>query len=200
METCGRPVRRTLFRTAGGPQDEALMYGGHIALGISARRWAPIVPLWVLVVTSQVPDWMDVAVCTTHPETSSPAMLSHSFIAIALMAATGTLIGRFVYGSWYIGKILGLLVLSHLAGDLITGVKPTWPGGPVIGLRLYSRPLLDFLLESLLIFWSWWMYRSTFRPVARDTLAMRAMLLGLLALQAAADIAFVVVPRISKCG
>lgn len=176
------------------------MYAGHIALGISGKRWAPVVPLWLLVVASQIPDWVDVAVCTTRPGFVGPAMLSHSLLAIGVTAVTGALVGRFIYGSWYVGRILALLVVSHLAGDLITGLKPTWPGGPIVGLRLYSRPLLDFLLEAIIVLWGWWMYRSTFRPAARDSFWLRAMLIGLLLLQAVADIAFVVVPRVTKCG
>lgn len=176
------------------------MYGGHIALGISARRWVPIVPLWLLVAASQLPDWIDVAVCTARPGSISPALFSHSLPAVALLAAAAGIIGRFVFGSWYVAKVLALLVISHLIGDFITGSKPTWSGGPRVGLKLYSRPLLDFLFESAVIAWGWWMYRSTFRPVNRDTLAVRGMLVGLLALQAVADIAFSMAPGITKCG
>ncbi len=176
------------------------MYGGHVGLAIAARRWVPIVPLWLLVVASQLPDWVDVIVCTARPGTISPAMLSHSIPAMAVLAAATALSGRLFFGSWYVAKVLSLLVVSHIVSDYITGVKPTWDGGPVIGLRLYANPLLDFIFESAVIAWGWWMYRSTFRPVDRDSFAVRGMLLGLIALQAAADIAFVVVPRVTKCG
>lgn len=116
------------------------------------------------------------------------------------MASIGGIIGRLVYGSWYLARILALLVVSHLVGDFVTGLKPTWSGGPLIGLRLYSRPILDFIFESLVICWGWWMYRTTFRPANRNSFALRFMLIGLIALQGVADIAFVVVPRLSKCG
>jgi hypothetical protein len=176
------------------------MYAGHVALGISAKRWAPIVPLWVLIFASQLPDWTDAAICAVGPGMFNPAMLSHSFLAIASMAAIGGVVGRFYYGSWYLAKILALIVVSHLLGDLVTGFKPTWSGGPHIGLRLYSHPWADFLFESLVIIWGWWMYRTTFRPSDRDSFAVRGMLFGLIALQGVADIAFVVLPRVSKCG
>lgn len=127
-------------------------------------------------------------------------MLSHSIPAIAMLAAAAALAGRFFFGSWYVAKVLALLVVSHVVGDYITGVKPTWAGGPVIGLRIYANPLLDFVFESIVIVWGWWMYRSTFRPVNRDTFAMRGMLFGLVALQAVADIAFMMVPKVTKCG
>lgn len=176
------------------------MYGGHIALGISAKRWVPIVPLWLLVVASQLPDWVDVFVCTLRPGTINPAMLSHSIPAIVVLAGVTAVAGKLFFGSWYVAKILALLVLSHLVGDYVTGIKPTWSGGPLVGLRLYSNPMLDFIFESMVIAWGWWMYRSTFRPVNRDSFALRGMLLGLVALQAAANIAFVIVPRVTKCG
>lgn len=200
METGDCDARWTSVRSDSGPQSEALMYAGHIAVGISGKRWAPIVPLWLLIFASQLPDWMDAAVCAVRPGTFNPAMLSHSFLAIAAMSAVAALIGRFIYGSWYLAKILALIVISHLLGDLVTGLKPTWTGGPLVGLRLYSRPALDFVFESLVIFWGWWMYRTTFRPVDRDSFAVRSMLFGLIAIQAVADIAFAVVPRVSKCG
>ncbi len=176
------------------------MYGGHIALGIAAKRWVPIVPVWLLVLAAQLPDWMDVIVCTAQSGLDNPALYSHSLLAVAVLSVIAVLVGRFIYGSWYVARVLALLVISHLLGDYITGVKPTWSGGPTIGLRLYAQPLLDFALEGSVIVWSWWMYRSTFRPANRDGFALRAMLFGLLALQAAADIAFAVVPRVTKCG
>lgn len=176
------------------------MYGGHIALGISARRWVPIVPLWILVVASQLPDWIDVAVCTARPGTINAPLLSHSFPAIAVVAAIAGLVGRTFFGSWYVGKVLALLVVSHLIGDFVTGVKPTWSGGPTVGMHLYANPILDFAFESAIITWGWWMYRSTFRPVKRDSFAVRGILFGLLALQAVADIAFLLAPRVTKCG
>ena len=176
------------------------MYVGHVALALGARRWGPIIPLWLLIFASQAPDWVDAAVCAMRPGAFNPAMLSHSFIAIAVIAGIGALTGRLVYGSWYLSKVLALLVVSHLLGDFITGLKPTWSGGPTIGLRLYSQPFLDFIFESLVIFWGWWMYRTTFRPGERNSLTLRVMLFGLIALQGAADIAFAAVPGISKCG
>jgi hypothetical protein len=127
-------------------------------------------------------------------------MVSHSLPAIAVLAFLGVIVGRLVYGSWYVAKILALLVVSHLLGDLVTGIKPTVPGGPVIGLGVYAHPLLDFFFESAVIIWGWWMYRSTFRPSKRNAVPLKAMLVGLLFLQAIADVAFVVVPRVSKCG
>lgn len=160
----------------------------------------PIVPLWLLVIASQLPDWIDVIVCTARPGTLSPAIFSHSFPAIAALAGSMGLVGRYFFGSWYVAKVLALLVFSHILGDYITGIKPTWAGGPRIGLRLYSRPLLDFFFESAIIAWGWWMYRSAFRPVQRDTFAVRGMLVGLIALQAVADLVFAVVPGITKCG
>lgn len=176
------------------------MYGGHIAVGISGRRWAPVVPLWVMVVASQAPDWVDVVVCSTTSSVQNHAMLSHSLPAIALFGCMAALTGRLFYGSWYVAKILALLVISHLVGDYITGVKPTWAGGPEIGLRLYSRPFLDFVFETAVIVWGWWMYRSAFRPARRNSLPLYGMLAGLLLLQAVAALGFALVPGITKCG
>jgi hypothetical protein len=53
----------------------------------------------------------------------------------------------------------GSLVLLHLPADLITGHKYFWPGGPLMGLDLYRRPALDFLLEVFVALGGWWMLR-----------------------------------------
>lgn len=176
------------------------MYAGHVAVGISAKRWAPIIPLWLLIVASQLPDWIDVGVCAGRSSTPNPAMLSHSLPAIAVLAAGGAAAGRLVYGSWYLARLLAALVISHILGDYVTGLKPTWPGGPLLGMLLYSRPALDFMFESAVIFCGWWIYRTTFPQNVRNSLAVRAMLVGLITLQGIADLALIVVPRLSKCG
>jgi hypothetical protein len=76
--------------------------------------------------------------------------------------------------------------VSHWIADLFTGYKPTWPGGPVVGLGWYSHPRRDFALESLVVVAGWILWRRSL-PDARGKPLAWALLAALLALQAAAD-------------
>jgi hypothetical protein len=50
-------------------------------------------------------------------------------------------------------------VLLHLPLDLVTGHKIFWPGGPLLGLHLYRRPVLDFAVEVPILVAGWWLLR-----------------------------------------
>jgi hypothetical protein len=175
------------------------MYTGHIGIALGARRWTAAVPLWALIVAAQFPDWGDVAVCSIGIPGFAHGMLTHSVPAVLIFAVVGGIATRVATNRWDAAKIVALLIISHYFADLLTGFKPTFPGMPRIGLELYRRPALDFILESAVILWGWWMYRSTFPPAKRNSPPIRAILIGLILFQAVADIAIAIIPRIEKC-
>jgi hypothetical protein len=80
-----------------------------------------------------------------------------------------------------------LLVLAHLPADFVTGWKLFWPGGELMGLYLYGKPALDFVLESLLAVGGWWLLRTTGRAPRWSTGLWS--LVVVLALQAMLDVA-----------
>ncbi len=126
-------------------------------------------------------------------------MLSHSFPAIGILTLGGALIyfvsTRDTTGSAFIAA----LVVSHALGDYITGLKPTWSGGPMIGLRLYQHPYIDFAFEAIVVLAGWMIYRSSL-PRDRRTSRYTVSMLGvLLALQLLADIVFSMSPGLKKC-
>ena len=126
-------------------------------------------------------------------------MYSHSFPAIATLTIVGALLylvaTRDVAGSAFIGA----LIISHALGDYVTGLKPTWSGGPMIGLQLYRHPGLDFVVEAVVILVGWMLYRASF-PKERQSSKDVWMLLGVLfALQALVDIVFSLSPSLRKC-
>jgi hypothetical protein len=75
------------------------------------------------------------------------------------------------------------LYLSHWAADFITGGKPTWPGGPTVGLGLYGHPVWDCAVECAVIVVAWFAYRRSFGPAIRRRVSIALVPLGLIALQ-----------------
>lgn len=86
--------------------------------------------------------------------------------------------------------IVALVVLSHWVLDYFTGIKPTWPGGPIVGMNLYARPVVDFALESATILVGWLLYRRTLPKSVRNHGWTYATLLMLCTLQVLAGAAF----------
>jgi len=78
-----------------------------------------------------------------------------------------------------------LTYASHWPADFITGLKPTWPGGPIVGLNVYSRPGLDFGIESVVVALCWIAYRRSLPAVARKRVVGLLVPVGLIAMQIA---------------
>ena len=126
-------------------------------------------------------------------------MFSHSFPAIGALTFIGALVyfatTRDLAGS----ALVGALVISHALGDYLTGLKPTWSGGPLIGLQLYSHPAVDFVGEAVVILIGWLVYRASFSREKQSSREVWSMLGALLAIQALADIVFSLSPSLRKC-
>jgi hypothetical protein len=139
--------------------------------------------LWLLPVAI-APDLLDVAyfmagVCSPY------GLYSHTVPAAVL---TGAVLGGIAFlatGSRTAGLVTAAIVLVHLPLDLVTGHKIFWPGGPMVGLSLYHRPLLDFVVELPLALGGWWLLRRSGRGPRWATLGAAA--LALVVVQAAFD-------------
>src|SRR5256885_11042513 len=166
------------------------MYAGHIGIALAGKGYRSTVPLWVLLVATQLPDWADAAVCAAGGGSPPPEMLSHSLPAVAGLAlALALLYYAFTRDSG--GSVLaGIIVISHMIADYVTGLKPTWPGGPLIGLELYRNPAVDFGIEALVIVLGWTIYRRGLPVELRDSAPVNLMLVCLLLLQLAASVSF----------
>lgn len=175
------------------------MYAGHVGLALGAKGLRKALPLWALIIASQLPDWADASVCLAGINSPIPGMFSHSLPAIAILTIVGALVylttTRDVAGAAFVGA----LVISHVLGDYVTGLKPTWSGGPMIGLRLYQHPALDFVAEAVVILAGWTLYRASIPKDRQATLEAWTMLGFLLAIQALADVVFSVSPSLRKC-
>jgi hypothetical protein len=166
------------------------MYAGHLGFALGTYSFRRTLPLWLVLVAAQLPDWFDVGMCLANRHRGPYGLYTHGIHVVAgaalLLAAIYTLVRRDAIG----GGVLAATVASHYALDYLTGIKPTWPGGPIIGLQLYSRPLADLLLEAATIFIGWLLYRRTLPHHARSDGMVYAVLFSLLALQIIAGLAF----------
>ena len=175
------------------------MYAGHVGIALGAKGLRSSLPLWVLIIASQLPDWTDATVCLAGVTGPTPGWYSHSFPAIGVLTIVGALVyfasTRDLAGS----ALVGALVISHELADFVTGLKPTWTGGPLIGLQLYRHPGWDLVVEGVVIIVGWMVYRASFPKPRRSSPEVWSMLGALLAVQAMADIVFFLSPGLRKC-
>lgn len=178
------------------------MYVGHvgIALALRSRRAAPATAL--LVLAAQGPDWCEGALLLLGIRWTDPSWSPHGLIPLGIGALVAAAIAALLSRRAMSSAIAAVAYLSHWAADWFTGLKPTWPGGPLVGLHLYGRPAFDLALESLVVLGGWWLWqrdvrrartldaRSVGTPWPESSLTW-ALLAVLLALQFAADVALV---------
>lgn len=174
------------------------MYVGHVGAALAAKRAVPAATLAALVVATYLPDWTDAAFCVAG-RYENAQMYSHSLPAVAVLAllAGGMQLGR--GRGRVVAGVVGLLVLSHLLLDYITGTKYAWRGGPRIGLGLYSHPLFEFVIEAGVIVIGWLLYRATLPRMAKKWNESHLMLAALLLMQLSMDIATLLRPTMNKC-
>lgn len=167
------------------------MYVGHVGVALGVRGRTGALPLWLLVLAAQGCDWGDAlleaawglrgpdAAPYTH---SLPAVVAGALLPALLATAIGCSAGATLLAAG--------VYLSHWPLDLVTGLKPTWSGGPILGLDLYSRPWWDLPLEAAVIVGGWWLYRRALPLTARQRPVLLILLATLLALQALGDVVF----------
>jgi membrane-bound metal-dependent hydrolase YbcI (DUF457 family) len=174
------------------------MYIGHLGAALAAKRLRTSIGLFALLVATYVPDWVDGGLCLAgvhNPE----GMLSHSIPAVVLFALAGFAVYAFRTRDLTAALIVAGLIVSHVLLDWITGYKPTWPGGPMIGLQLYGHPVADFVVEGLVIVVGAVLYGRTLPPRRRPWIDVSIMLGALLVLQLGIDIALMVMKSLPKC-
>lgn len=136
------------------------MIVGHVGIAAAAKSaWRRTSFPWLLVGCA-APDLVDVGfaiarVCNPY------GLYSHTVPAAALLAAVIGGTAFLTTDSRATGLATALMVLLHLPPDLITGHKIFWPGGPMLGLDVYGRPLLDFAIEAPILIAGWWMLRRS---------------------------------------
>lgn len=137
------------------------MVTGHLAIAYLARaRWARAALLPLLVATI-IPDLADFALPQGDQCRTSCELYTHAMPAVFVLAAAAGALSWAIYHRRVTSYLVAGLVLVHVTMDLITGYKPYWPGGPSLGLQLYTRPVTDFALEATLATIGWAVLRRS---------------------------------------
>jgi hypothetical protein len=130
---------------------------GHTAIALAAKRARPSIPLPALVAAAYGPDVIEITLLALWRWANvQAAFASHSIPSVAL----GAVVVAVAYWTWRRdlagATVVAATYASHWAADLFTGSdKPTWGGGPTLGLSLYDHPALDFVVESGLLLAAW---------------------------------------------
>ncbi|HEX4682648.1 MAG TPA: hypothetical protein VH277_08075 [Gemmatimonadaceae bacterium] len=156
------------------------MYAGHAALAALAKGRRPRIPIALLVPIAFAPDWIEwIADAFGYHD----RMLSHSLVSVGI----GSTVVGLIY--WGVTRqpgdagVVWLTYVSHWPADFITGMKPTWPGGPQVGLMLYGHPLGDAAVESVLVVICWLVYRASLPEPSRSRAIVWLGPLGLIGMQ-----------------
>ena len=174
------------------------MYIGHVGAALAAKRVRAGIGLLPLLIATYTPDWVDTGMCFAGAYNPS-GMLSHSIPSVLVLAVLGFACYALVTGDWRGGVVIAGVIVSHMFLDWITGYKPTWPGGPMIGLRLYDHPIADFVAEGATILAGTLLYARTLPPRQRPWLDVSIMLGTLLVLQLTIDVAHLLMAYVPKC-
>jgi len=164
------------------------MVTGHFATAYAARARWPRANMLALLVASIIPDLADFALPHGDRCRTSCELYTHAVPAVFVLAAAAAFLAWEIFHRRATSYLVAALVLVHVAMDLVTGHKPFWPGGPALGLSLYSHPAADFALEVILVVIAWVALRRSREP---SRLAVHPLALVLLiALQAGMDLWF----------
>ena len=174
------------------------MYVGHVGAALAGKRARTSIGLLVLLIATYAPDWVDTGLCVFNSYDEA-AMLSHSIPAVGVLAALAFLFYSIATRDVRGAVIVAVVVLSHYVLDLVTGYKPTWPGGPMIGLQLYWHPVADFVAECVVLFAGVRLYAPTLPVKTRTWKDAGTMLMVLVVLQLGIDIGHMVMKGLSKC-
>ncbi len=140
------------------------MYAGHVGVALGLRRAAGAPPLWLLVLAVQGPDWGDAVVQLFRLPAVDPGWSPHGLIPVAAgLLGVSALAARLAPASARIRPALlaAGAYASHWLCDTVTAYKPTWPHGPMVGLYLYRRPVIDFALETAVVVAGWVLWRGS---------------------------------------
>jgi len=174
------------------------MYLGHVGIALGVRGLRRDIALLVLLVATYAPDWVDSGLCLAGAY-DPRGMLSHSLPAVAVLGAIVLTTYRIKRLDMVSALVVTGVVVSHMLLDWITGYKPTWPGGPMIGFRLYGHPIADLVLESALIVAGVFLYRRSLPARARPWIDVATMIGALIVMQAVITIARALTVSLPKC-
>ena len=140
------------------------MVTGHFALAAGVKSRDPLVPLWALMLATQLMDVIFVPLYLLGIETIVPvgrggygggiihANFTHSLVGALALAAVAWLVGSRFWTARG-GLVLGAVTFSHWLLDLLVhrADLPLLPGNmgnlPTLGLSIWQYPLLSAAIE-----------------------------------------------------
>src|SRR3569833_1409184 len=117
---------------------------GHAGVAFAAKRFSPRVPLWLLIGAAYGPDAIEI---TFRVFGRYNTELSHSLISVGVCASVLAALYAAITRDAGWARLLWLTYALHWPADFITGHKPTWPGGPIVGLDLYTHNKLVWVVD-----------------------------------------------------
>lgn len=158
------------------------MYAGHAALATLAKGVRPRIPLALLIPVAFAPDWIEWLLGAVDRHNRE---LSHSLVSIGIGATVVAIVYLLVTRAGVDAMTVWLTYVSHWPADFITGQKPTWPGGPIVGLFLYRHQAIDGIIECTVVLLCWLVYRRSL-PVESRSRALGLLIpVGLIAMHMA---------------
>lgn len=176
------------------------MMAGHFGLAAAVRAKSPEVPLWSLMLATQLLDIFFIPLYVLGVETLVPvagdgyggylihAYYTHSLLGALLIALLAGLLAKRYWGRRG-GVVIGSVVFSHWLLDLLVhrADMPLLPGNwgdlPLLGFGLWNFPMVSFVMESALIAIGTAMYfRSTLTKsgVRKSTAVTKGLVMGAL--------------------
>ena len=147
-----------------------------------AKSARPRIPITLLVPVAFAPDWIEWFFDAADHHNRE---ISHSLISVGIGATLVALAYFIATRRRGDAVAVWLTYASHWPADFITGLKPTWPGGPTVGLFLYARPYTEFVVEGIVIILCWFAYRRSLPLAARHRKVGLLVPVGLIAMQLA---------------
>ncbi|MEP6622471.1 MAG: hypothetical protein ABJE47_24685 [bacterium] len=156
------------------------MIVGHVGVALAARwRW-PAIPLPWLLAATMAPDIWRVLLALSGMNWRENNIYSHLLPWSGILALGCAGAAYLVFRRAETALVVGGLVITHIALDWVSGWKVLWIGGPA-GLDLEHFEQLEFVVETIIVWWGWRLMRRSSAP--RWTVGWQVLLL-LLVIQA----------------
>jgi membrane-bound metal-dependent hydrolase YbcI (DUF457 family) len=158
------------------------VYAGHAAIATLVKGVRPRIAIAFLLPVAFAPDWIEWLFDLFGRHNRE---ISHSLISVGVGATVVALVYLMITRARVDAMAVWLTYASHWPADYFTGLKPTWPGGPMVGLFLYRHPLRDAAVESLIVVACWFVYRRSLPREARGRALGLLVPAGLIAMHLA---------------
>ena len=173
------------------------MTSGHFGFAVVVKSSAPKVPLWALMLSTYLLDFVFIFLVAFGIESFAPldpahpaygqvlihAYYSHSLVGAGIIAVIAGLVARWAWGK-RAGLVIGGIVFSHWLLDLIVHRPdlPILPGNlgnlPLLGFGFWQLPIAAALLELALALGGAYLYYRSARHApseSRDNRHVRAL-------------------------